>query len=44
MLRVDSALIWPAFEMPTTMPNCCCAPGSDCVAAIRPYSMGLPAY
>ena len=29
MLSVSSAFSWPAFGMPTRMPNCCCTLGSE---------------
>ena len=32
MLSVPSAFTWPAFGMPTIMPNCCCTDGSEAVA------------
>ena len=44
MLRVSSALSWPALGMPTRMPYCCCTVGSDIVGSIRPNSIGSPAY
>ena len=44
MLSVSSALICPAFGMPTRMPNCCCTLGSEIVGSMRPNSKGRPAY
>ena len=44
MLSVSSAFSWPAFGMPTRMPNCCCTLGSEIVGSIRPSSNGRPAY
>ena len=44
MLSVSSALICPAFGMPTRMPNCCCTLGSEMVGSMRPNSKGRPAY
>ncbi len=44
MFSVASAFTWPAFGMPTIMPNCCCTPESDAVASMRPYSSGGPWY
>ena len=44
MLSVPSALSWPAFGMPTIMPNCCCTSGSEAVASMRPNSSGGPLY
>src|SRR5437762_181476 len=41
---VLSALIWPAFGMPATIPYCCCTLGSELVASMRPNSIGGPAY
>ena len=42
MLSVSSALICPAFGMPTRMPNCCCTLGSEIVGSMRPNSKGRP--
>ena len=44
MLSVPSALSWPAFGMPTIMPNCCCTSGLEAVASMRPNSSGGPWY
>ena len=44
MLSVPSALTWPAFGMPTIMPNCCCTVGSEAVGSMRPNSSGGPWY
>jgi hypothetical protein len=44
ILSVASALTWPAFGMPTIMPNCCATAGSDAVGSMRPNSSGGPLY
>ncbi len=44
MLSVSSAFSWPAFGMPTRMPNCCCTLGSEIVGSMRPNSSGRPWY
>ena len=44
MLSVASALTWPAFAIPTIIPNCCAPRGSDAVGSMRPYSSGGPWY
>ena len=44
MLSVPIALTWPAFGMPTIMPNCCGTSGSEAVASMRPNSSGGPLY
>ena len=38
------ALSWPAFGMPTIMPNCCGTSGLEAVASMRPNSSGGPWY
>ena len=40
MFSVSSAFTWPAFGMPTRMPDCCRTLGSETVASIRPNSSG----
>src|ERR1700681_1430303 len=44
MLIVLSALTWPAFGMPVTIPYCWWTAGSELVVSIRPNSMGGPTY
>ena len=44
MFSVSSAFSWPAFGMPTRMPNCCCTLGSEIVGSMRPSSNGSPVY
>jgi hypothetical protein len=41
---VLSALTCPALDMPTSIPYCCSAPGSERVGSILPYSIGNPLY